>query len=167
MLTNFWGMSFTTDKLRSLVKKWQTLIEAHVDVKTTDGYMLRLFCIGFTKRRPNQVKRTCYAQASQIRQIRRKMVEIMANQASSCDLKELVSKFIPEVIGKEIEKATSSIFPLQNVFVRKVKILKAPKFDLGKLMEVHGDYAKEDIGTKLDRPAEDEAMAGQEVAAAE
>lgn len=69
-------------------------------------------------------------------QIRRKMVEIMANQASTCDLKELVSKFIPEVIGKEIEKATSSIFPLQNVFIRKVKILKAPKFDLGKLMEV-------------------------------
>jgi small subunit ribosomal protein S3Ae len=47
-----------------------------------------------------------------------------------------VSKFIPEVIGKEIEKATSGIFPLQNVFIRKVKILKAPKFDLGKLMEV-------------------------------
>jgi ribosomal protein S3AE len=62
-------MDFTTDKLRSLVKKWQTLIEAHVDVKTTDNYMLRLFCIGFTKRRPNQVKRTCYAQASQIRQV--------------------------------------------------------------------------------------------------
>jgi hypothetical protein len=64
------------------------------------------------------------------------MVEIMINQASTCDLKELVSKFIPEVIGKEIEKSTSSIFPLQNVFIRKVKILKAPKFDLGKLMEV-------------------------------
>ena len=65
------------------------------------------------------------------------MVEIMRNQASSCDLKELVAKFIPESIGREIEKATSSIFPLQNVFIRKVKILKAPKFDLGKLMEVH------------------------------
>jgi small subunit ribosomal protein S3Ae len=64
------------------------------------------------------------------------MVEIMVNQAASCDLKELVLKFIPEVIGKEIEKSTASIFPLQNVYVRKVKILKAPKFDLGKLMEV-------------------------------
>ncbi|KQK23087.1 40S ribosomal protein S3a [Brachypodium distachyon] len=167
VLTNFWGMDFTTDKLRSLVRKWQTLIEAHVDVKTTDNYMLRMFCIGFTKRRPNQVKRTCYAQSSQIRQIRRKMVEIMANQATSCDLKELVQKFIPEVIGKEIEKATSSIFPLQNVYVRKVKILKAPKFDLGKLMEVHGDY-KEDVGMKVDRPADgDEAVPGaEEVAAA-
>ncbi|OMO55416.1 Ribosomal protein S3Ae [Corchorus capsularis] len=156
VLTNFWGMDFTTDKLRSLVRKWQTLIEAHVDVKTTDNYSLRLFCIAFTKRRANQVKRTCYAQSSQIRQIRRKMREIMVNQASSCDLKELVAKFIPEVIGREIEKATSSIYPLQNVFIRKVKILKSPKFDLGKLMEVHGDYS-EDVGVKLERPAEETA----------
>lgn len=87
-------------------------------------------------------------------QIRRKMVEIMINQASSCDLKGLVHKFIPEMIGKEIEKATSSIYPLQNVFIRKVKILKAPKFDLGKLMEVHGDY-NEDVGTKVERPADE------------
>ncbi|KAG9440545.1 hypothetical protein H6P81_020710 [Aristolochia fimbriata] len=137
VLTNFWGMDFTTDKLRSLVRKWQTLIEAYVDVK-----------------------RTCYAQSSQIKQIRRKMREIMINQATSCDLKELVQKFIPEVIGKEIEKATSSIYPLQNVFIRKVKILKAPKFDLGKLMEVHGDYS-EDVGMKLDRPAEDIAVEGE------
>lgn len=60
----------------------------------------------------------------------------MINQAASCDLKDLVAKFIPESIGREIEKATSSIYPLQNVFIRKVKILKAPKFDLPKLMEV-------------------------------
>ncbi|GAU18854.1 hypothetical protein TSUD_228440, partial [Trifolium subterraneum] len=153
------GMDFTTDKLRSLVRKWQTLIEAHVDVKTTDNYTLRMFCIGFTKRRSNQVKRTCYAQSSQVKQIRRKMREIMINQATSCDLKELVRKFIPEMIGKEIEKATSSIYPLQNVFIRKVKILKAPKFDLGKLMEVHGDYS-EDVGTKVERPAEETVVEG-------
>ncbi|XP_010447045.1 PREDICTED: 40S ribosomal protein S3a-2 [Camelina sativa] len=155
VLTQFWGMDFTTDKLRSLVKKWQTLIEAHVDVKTTDGFTFRLFCIAFTKRRANQVKRTCYAQSSQIRQIRRKMSEIMVKEASSCDLKDLVAKFIPEAIGREIEKATSSIYPLQNVFIRKVKILKAPKFDLGKLMEVHGDYTAEDVGVKVDRAADE------------
>ena len=31
---------------------------------------------------------------------------------------------------------------LQNVYLRKVKVLKAPKFDLMKLMEVHGDYSE-------------------------
>ncbi|KAI3804393.1 hypothetical protein L1987_25892 [Smallanthus sonchifolius] len=162
VLTNFWGMDFTTDKLRSLVKKWQSLIEAHVDVKTTDNYTLRMFCIGFTKKRANQVKRTCYAQSSQIKQIRRKMREIMVTQAQSCDLKELVQKFIPESIGRDIEKATSSIYPLQNVFIRKVKILKAPKFDIGKLMEVHGDYS-EDVGVKMERPADEAAPEATEV----
>ena len=93
------GMDFTTDKLRSMVRKWQTLIEAHVDVKTTDGYLLRMFCIAFTKKRQQQVKKTCYAQTSQIRQIRKKMVELMTREAAACDLKELVGKFIPEAIG--------------------------------------------------------------------
>ena len=147
-LTNFHGMNFTTDKLRSLVKKWQTLIECYVDVKTTDGYLMRLFAIGFTKRMPNQVKKTAYAQTSQIRSIRKKMSEIMIKNASTVDLKDLVAKFIPEVIGKEIEKACGSIYPLQNVFIRKVKILKAPRFDVTRLMEAHGE-GKEDTGKKV------------------
>ncbi|DBA68226.1 hypothetical protein WJX79_000478 [Trebouxia sp. C0005] len=165
-LTNFWGMDFTTDKLRSLVRKWQTLIEAHVEVKTTDGYVLRMFCIGFTKKRAGQVKRTCYAQSSQIREIRKKMTEIMTREASSCDLKELVGKFIPESIGKDIEKQCSGIYPLQSVYVRKVKILRAPRFDVTKLMEVHGDYSEE-IGAKVDRPTEDTTATDAEKPAAE
>merc|ERR1719197_2020399 len=47
-LTDFHGMEMTRDKICSLVKKWQSLIEAHVDVKTMDGYTVRLFCISFS-----------------------------------------------------------------------------------------------------------------------
>jgi len=65
-------------------------------------------------------------------------------------LKELVDKFIPEVIGKEVEKVCQSIYPLQNVFVRKAKLLKVPKFDASKLMELHGDISEE-VGQKVDR----------------
>jgi small subunit ribosomal protein S3Ae len=136
-LTNFYGMDLTTDKLRSLVRKWHTLIESHVDVKTTDGYILRLFAIGFTKRRPNQLRKTSYAQTAQIKQIRKKMVEIIQRE-SACELSELVTKFVSEVIGREIEKATQGIYPLQNVMIRKVKMLRSPKTDVGKLLELHG-----------------------------
>jgi len=137
-LTQFHGMDLTTDKLRSLVRKWQSLIEAHTDVKTTDGYSLRIFCIGFTKKRQNQNRKTSYAQSSQVRQIRKKMIDIINKEVSGVDLNALVEKLISEIIGKEIEKHTQSIYPLQNVLIRKVKVLRAPKVDVSKLMEMHG-----------------------------
>jgi len=152
-LTNFYGMDFTTDKLKSLIRKWQTLIEAHVDVKTTDGYLLRLFAIGFTKRRPNTTMKTCYAKTSQIKQIRKKMFEIMTREVSTVDLKDLVNKFIPNVIGVQIEKACQGIYPLANVYIRKVKLLKSPKLDTLKLAELHSESsnstAAEDHGAKV------------------
>lgn len=91
--TNFHGMDMSRDKLCSLIRKWQTLIEAYVDVRTTDGYYMRMFAIAFTKKQNNQpTKSTCYAQAGQVRNIRKKMFEIMTEEASKCDLKELVQK---------------------------------------------------------------------------
>ena len=122
LLTNFHGMDLTRDKLCSLVKKWHTLVEAWCDVKTTDGYVLRMFCIGFTKRRHKQVAKTSYAQGGHVRAIRKKMIDIMTNKASKCDLNKLVSEFIPESIGHDIMVACNSIYPLNNVFIRKCKV---------------------------------------------
>lgn len=156
-LTDFHGMQLTRDKICSLIKKWQTLIEAQVDVKTTDGYVVRMFCMAFTARQREQVKANCYAQTAQIRKIRRKMTEIMTQEASKCQLRELVKKLIPEVIGKEIEKQCKGIFPLKDCMIRKVKIMKKPKFDITKLMELHGDGG-DDVGVEMMRPEADDAM---------
>lgn len=155
VLTNFHGMDLTTDKLRSMVKKWQTLIEANVDVKTTDGYMLRVFCIGFTNKDHQMSQRkTCYAQHTQVRAIRKKMVEIITRDVTSSDLKEVVNKLLPDSIAKDIEKACQGIYPLHDVYIRKVKVLKKPRFDLSKLLELHGDGGKgsDEPGSKVDRP---------------
>merc|ERR1711898_49550 len=159
VLCNFWGMDFTTDKLRSLVRKWQSLIEANVDVKTVDGYVLRCFCIGFTKKRPFQIRKPSYAQSAQIRAIRKKMTDIMTKEVGSVEMIKAVEKFVPEFIGKDIMKACEGIYPLQNVFIRKVKILKAPKFDAAKLAEIHAGPSGEEVGTKIARNAEAEAAA--------
>ncbi|KAJ9059801.1 ribosomal 40S subunit protein S1B [Entomophthora muscae] len=81
----------------------------------------------------------------------KKMFEIMTQEASSVDLKGLFLKFAPEVIGLAITKACHSIFPLQNVYIRKCKILKAPKVDYTKLMELHGEAGGDDSGNKVAR----------------
>merc|ERR1711931_448231 len=144
-LTTFYGMNLTTDKLRSMVKKWQTLIEGNVDVKTTDGFLLRLFCIGFTQKRPNQLKKTCYAQATKIKNIRKKMVDIIQREVSSTDLKDVVAKLIPDSIASDIAKACQGIYPLHDVHIRKVKVLKRPRFDLTKLLDMHGEGSSKTV----------------------
>eukprot|EP00063_Salmo_salar_P088489 XP_014063324.1 PREDICTED: 40S ribosomal protein S3a-like [Salmo salar] len=158
-LTNFHGMDLTRDKMCSMVKKCQTMIEAHVDVKTTDDYLLRQFCVGFTKKRTNQIRKTSYPQHQQVRQIRKKMMEIMTREVQTNDLKEVVNKLIPDSVGKDIVKACQSIYPLHDIYVRKVKMLKKRKFELGKLMELQGENcgnstakpSGDDTGAKVDR----------------
>merc|ERR1712141_553775 len=127
-LTNFYGINLTTDKLCSMVKKWQTLIEAHVDAKTTDGYVLRLSAIGFTKKGVNQLKKSCYAQNSKVHLIRKRMRQIIVREVSANDMKDVVNKLIPDSMGKDIEKSCQQYYPLHDVFIKKVKILRKPKY---------------------------------------
>jgi small subunit ribosomal protein S3Ae len=158
-LTDFHGLSFTRDKLCSLIKKWQTLIEAHVDVRTTDDYVVRMFAIAFTERQnkdkaDQQKKSNCYAQTAQIRKIRAKMVDTMTKEASKGPLRDLVKNLIPEAIGRNIIKQCAGIFPLKDAFVRKVKILKKPKFDPTRLQELHKDTG-DDTGAGIGQVSED------------
>lgn len=137
-ISNFYGMAVTTDKLRSLLKKWCTTIEAVVEAKTSDHYYLRVFCIAFTKRRQNQVSKNCHAQTSHVRRIRAKMTEIISSHVARGDLASLVKKLQEEVLGQEIGKACNGIFPVRDCIIRKVKVTKAPKFDHARLMDAHG-----------------------------
>jgi len=162
VVTNFHGMDMTRDKVCSLIRKWQTLIEANIDIRTTDGYLVRIFAIAFTKKQNNQaIKSTCYAQAGQVKKIRSKMFDIM-KEGSKCDLKELVQKLIsyPESMSQEMEKQCQPIFPLQNAYIRKVKVLKKPRFDLTKLMEMHSGMG-EDTGAAMDKDAAEKRVAAQ------
>merc|ERR1719335_1758862 len=85
------------------------------------------------------------------------MIDIIVNDVSKGQLRDLVKKLIPEVIGKEIEKQTQGIFPLKDVLIRKCKIIKKPKFDITKLMELH-ESTGDDEGAALGRPENEDAM---------
>merc|ERR1712156_1299749 len=122
----------TRDKLCTLVKKWHTLIEAFAQARTSDGYTVRMFSIGFTQRRGRQVKATCYAKNSQQKLIRQKMMEIMVSECQKSTLKDLFKNFLAENVSK---------------LIKKVKVLKKPKFDLTKLMELYQSNAEKQTKT--------------------
>ncbi|OWK10935.1 hypothetical protein Celaphus_00006929, partial [Cervus elaphus hippelaphus] len=63
LISMAWISSVT--KYAPWLKKWQTMIEAHVDVKTIDGYLHLLFCVGFTKKIHQSDLEVSYAQHQQ------------------------------------------------------------------------------------------------------
>ena len=152
-LLNFHGMDMTRDKLCNLIKKRKSIIEGSVDVRTTDGYTIRMFCIAFTKKQEGQQKATCYATHSKTKAIRAKMCQYMNDIGSKGDLKSLVQTLITADCGAAIEKSCDGIFPIENCFIRKVKVLKKPKFDVTALMEWHSEDAAVDVGTAV-KPTE-------------
>merc|ERR1712088_597067 len=137
-LTNFHGMGLTRDKNCEMIRKKHTMISAHVEVKTTDNFQLRVFVVGFTAKDQKQVKGTTYAQSHQAKSIRKIMVDTMQKTASSGDIQNLVKNLLVDTIASDITKQVKSIYPLENVHVQKVKTIKRPKLDLGRLAELHG-----------------------------
>jgi small subunit ribosomal protein S3Ae len=136
-LTNFHGLDMTRDKLFSYLRKWQTTIDVQAEVKTQDGYILRIFVVAFTGRQQGQIRKCSYAQHAQIKQIRKRIVDILTKESSSVNLVDLVQKFTLEAIPEACKKASQFIYPLSHVIIKKVKTLKKPKFDITKLNELY------------------------------
>merc|ERR1719452_323718 len=109
--------------------------------------LLRVFCIGFTRKQDLSTKKTCYAQSAQVKNIRKKMIDIITREVSTTDLKEVVNKLIPDSIARDIEKACQGIYPLHDVHIQKVKVIRRPRFDLAKLMDMHGEGSGKAVAT--------------------
>jgi small subunit ribosomal protein S3Ae len=136
-ITSFYGVDTTRDELCSLIKKRKTLIEAISDVKSQDGYVLRVFVIAFTRESANQKSKTNYALSSQQKIIRRKINEIIAKEVVKANATQILNLFTSEVVEKKITKEISPIYPVKNVKVRKIKVIQRPNLDFNKLNEMH------------------------------
>ena len=154
VLTVFAGMRLSVDKMSSLMRKYRTLIEAQVDVKTADGYILRLFSVGFTKKINN--KKACYAQQSKKRELRDAMIACMKEKAEKLPINDLCTTLVAEDIEREIVEKCKAIKQVDNVLVTKVKVIKAPVIAGEELKKLHQGrvVAK---APEVARPAEEAA----------
>ncbi len=136
-ITSFYGIDTTRDELSSLIKKRKTLIEAVQDVKSNDGYMLRVFTIAFTRESPQQKRKTNYALSSQQKEIRKRICDIISKEIAKSNATDILNLFTSDIVEKKITKEVSRIYPVKNVKVRKIKVIQRPKVDLFKLGEMH------------------------------
>jgi len=127
----------TRDQLSFLIKKRRTLIEAVQDCTSQDGYVVRVFVIAFTRESPNQKRKTNYALASQQKEIRKRINDIVKREVAKSSATKLFELFTSEYVEKKISKDVSPIYPVKNVRVRKIKVIQRPKIDISKLAEMH------------------------------
>jgi small subunit ribosomal protein S3Ae len=139
LLTQFHGMDLSTDRLRSLVRKWCTQIEATVDAKTADGYVLRVFTIAFTTKQRNQLSKNCYAKQHLVKWVRSRTTKLIQRRLSRCDINQAVTLMTQDILSDQIHKRCNPIVPLRDVKIRKVKVIRTPKLDAQKLLDAHGN----------------------------
>ena len=139
-LTNFYGLECTRDYLCSLIRKWHTLIDLFVDCKTNDGFLMRFFVVAFTSKYGyTQKKATCYANRSQVKQMRAIMTKIITRVCKASSLKDLVGKVLGKELTDEMAQKCKHIFPLENITIRKVKSIKRPRVDMNQLSAIQSD----------------------------
>jgi small subunit ribosomal protein S3Ae len=115
--TQFVGHDMTSDYIRRLTRRKRTRTDAVLDVRTKDGWVLRLKPMAITDRR---------IQASKQKAIRAIMLDVARDAATKASVGELVRAIISGELAKRIAVACKPIQPTSRVEVRKSQVLAFP-----------------------------------------
>jgi len=146
--SSFHGISMVREKLYFFLRKKMSLIDVFADVKTADGYFLRILVTTFTSRKQGQMKSNTYAKTSQVKAIRKAFVKYLTREAAKRTIDSFSSNVLNDTISNSLLEKGKKIFPLGNVLVRKVKVLKKAKVDVTKLVSDSVAKKEEAVGSK-------------------
>lgn len=154
--TRFTGHDLTRDYVRMHVRRGTTRVDIITDVKTADGYSIRIRALSFT------IKRVASSQTKAIRAAMRKVIHAAAERSN-------FSGFIHEtILGKlsaDIHKEVKLIYPVKKIEIMKSKILEVPPEGEEELETVEIE-AEEPKGEE-EEPAETPEVSAETVGEAE
>ena len=158
--TQFAGMRMAKDKVDSILRKYRTLVQAQVDVKTSDGFILRLFSMCYSKKLANKHSNHAYATQAQCRAIRDAMIKCMSDATEANTIEQISKDIVDEKIENSIVDACRTIFQVEGVYVTKIKVIKAPALTAEQIKTLHIpknvlDASVHGTQDKLARPAEE------------
>ncbi|ACB39787.1 30S ribosomal protein S3ae [Pyrobaculum neutrophilum] len=115
--TRFKGLELTRDYVRSLVRKGTSKVSAIVDVKTKDGWVMRISILAVTAHRIGTAQKSA---------IRKRVAEALSRKASDSDVGQFLKEVLEGSLAAELFVAGKKIAPLRKVEVAKIKVLRYP-----------------------------------------
>ena len=115
--TLFKGHEYSRDYLRSLVRRRTTKVDGLFNLKTKDGYKLRIAVSALTLSR---------IKTSQEKTIRQIMTKTIAEKAAALTLDQFVQEMVLGKIASDIYNESKKVAPLRHVGIRKSKLVGQP-----------------------------------------
>ena len=125
-MTEFIGHDMTSDYIRRLTRRRNSKIENVVDVRTKDGYTVRVKTVIISVGRIS----SSYQHA-----LRERVSEVVSSRAERMSMAELVRAMVTGALSKDIAKECKRIKPVKRVEIRKSEILARPAIDIREEME--------------------------------
>lgn len=112
--TKFAGHKITTDRVRSMIRRGTSRIDASVIVSTKDDHEIKVHVLAVTSRR---------AKSSQQKFMRETIENLVAESASEKSFKEFSEILTNGRLASEIYHNAKKIYPLNRVEIIKSKVL--------------------------------------------
>ncbi|KQM12709.1 SSU ribosomal protein S3AE [Methanomassiliicoccales archaeon RumEn M1] len=134
--TVFTGHELTSDYVRRLTRRKRTKTDHVIDVRTKDGYLIRLKPMSITEQR---------IQAAQETAIRSIMSSSLKTSVADMTVSELVKSIISGDLTRDLSNACKVIIPIKRIEIRKSEVLEAgtPSAEEPSIQERFGQEAAE------------------------
>lgn len=116
-ITRFKGLELTRDYIRSLVRKGTSKVSAIVEVKTKDGWVMRIAVLAITTHRIGSAQKSA---------MRKRMFDVLTRKASEMDIGQFLKEVLEGLLTADLFVAGKKIAPLRKVEIAKIKVLKYP-----------------------------------------
>ncbi|QLH75227.1 MAG: 30S ribosomal protein S3ae [Methanomassiliicoccales archaeon] len=113
--TVFVGQDLTSDYIRRLTRRKRTKTDHVIDVRTKDGYLLRIKPMSITEKR---------IQSSQETAVRTLMTEELNRMGAEMALSDMVKSIITGEMAKRLSTVSKVIVPIKRVEIRKTEVLE-------------------------------------------
>jgi small subunit ribosomal protein S3Ae len=113
--TVFIGQDLTSDYVRRLTRRKRTKTDHVIDVRTKDGYLLRIKPMSITDQR---------IQSSQETAVRTLMTEEVNRMGLDMTLSDMIRIVITGELAKRLSQVSKVIVPIKRVEIRKTEVLE-------------------------------------------